>query len=104
MTSSSEWEGGRRGEGGVGQKMTSDDMITQAPNNFKFILEAISYLNIERASELKSKQAGARCLSKFVDKVVRHICTVVFCRVMVWLSLEGFKGKIRDKTKVGSFT
>ena len=42
-------------------------------------------------------------MSKFVDKVVRHICTMVFCRLMACLSMEGCKGKIREKTRVDIF-
>ena len=27
--------------------------------------------------------------SLWINKVVRHTCTVVFCRLIVWLSMEG---------------
>ena len=34
------------------------------------------------------------------DKVFRHTCTVVFCKLMLWLSVDGRKGKIREKGNV----
>ena len=36
----------------------------------------------------------------WIDKVVCNTCTFVFCRLMVWLSIEVWKGKITDKVKL----
>ena len=35
--------------------------------------------------------------SLWIHKAVCHICTVVLCRLMVWLYMEDLKGKIRAK-------
>ena len=49
----------------------------------------------------KSNWSQLQVIFQSMDrKVVRHTCSVVFFRLMLWLSMENWKGKIWEKTNL----